>query len=113
MACQIRERVRIHEGGPARQAGVAERVERERLHLRGGQRLLVLLLQRGLLDVARGGRYGKDPSRRGVCPAHIELRGHAPRHRDLAPGVLGLAEEKVQRAIPDILPAHPEALLGA
>ena len=113
MACQIRERVRIHEGGPARQAGVAERVERERLHLRGGQRLLVLLLQRGLLDVASGRRRGEHPFGCGVGMPHVELRGYALRHWDRAAGILGLAVENMQPTIPDILPAHSEALVGA
>ncbi len=59
MAGEIGERLRVHEGGPARQAGVAERVKRERFHLRGGEHLLVLLLQRGLLDLAGGRRRGE------------------------------------------------------
>ena len=113
MTCQIRERVRVHKGGPTRQASVAERVERERLHLRGGERFLVLLLQRGLLDVASGGRRGEHPFGPGVGLPHVEARGYALRHWDRAAGILGLAVENMQRTIPHILPTHSEALVGA
>jgi hypothetical protein len=50
---QLGDRVRVDERRSARQAGVSEGVKREGLHL---GRFLVLLLQRGLLDVPGGRR---------------------------------------------------------
>ena len=74
MASEIGECIGVHKRGPARQARVAEREEHERLHLRGSERLLVLLLQRRFFDVAGGRQRGEHPFRRGVCLSQVELR---------------------------------------
>ena len=113
MAGQIRERVRVHERGRARQAGMAEGVERERFYLRGGNRFLVLLLQRGLLDVARRRRGRENLFGFRIGLPHVELRRFALRHWDRASRVFRLAEADMKRTIAEFVPAQPEAFLGA
>jgi hypothetical protein len=58
---QICQRVRVHVGGPTRQAGVPERVEVKRFELGERHRLAMLFPQAGLLDVAGPGWSGKHP----------------------------------------------------
>src|SRR2546423_5062736 len=58
---KVGECVRIHHLSPAREAGMAEGVQRERLHLGEYVRPRMLLLRRGLFDVAAPRWSRKDP----------------------------------------------------
>ena len=102
----------VHVRRPSRQAGVPEGVQRELRDVRQGARLGMLLLERGLLDVAAPGRGRKHPLAFDQRPPRFQ-DGHRPlSHWDRPPGIFGFAERDVDSAVLDVFPSQPEALLG-
>ena len=110
--CEVRERPRVHVRCPPRQAGVPQRVQRERLHFGSLASLKVLTLQAGRFDVPAPGLGREDPLTILLGrPPHVQERGDALRDWDSASGVLCLAVANLKRFVPHVLPAEPGALL--
>ena len=69
---EVRERPRVHEGCPARQASVSEGVDREMLHLRRLARFGVLAANTPGFDVTAFVGRGENPRSFRVRAAHCQ-----------------------------------------
>jgi hypothetical protein len=109
---QVGQGPRVHERRPAREASVAEGVEREVRHLSDRACFGVLTLKTRRLNLAASGPCRKHPWPFDVAPPHIQDRLDMLRKRNAPTGVVGLAVHDLDSAVLTVFPSETKAFFG-